>query len=271
MEYWVLWFIGIIITIGTRIAITYYLSQKPDTYNNNKVVRTIIISLVIICIVIVGGILVAKFIGNFANIDLSSFTMFENVSGFVSVGILTIIGAILTYIVGYFVLGLYMFDEQKKLQGLFKVVFILSIIGWSIPICHYNRNIETLTQDVIESKQERQLMYFCNIPVQEISGKISGSSFLGSGNVSGEITTSDNLPYWYLDQNGDGVFDSASAKTSKIVFIDDNQSPYVEIVVHSTQNITKNHNNGREKAETYKTWTEYTFYLPKTIMQYDLR
>lgn len=269
MEYWILWFIGIIITIGTRIAINC-LSRKPDTYNNNKAVRTIINSLIITCIVIVGGIIVAKFIGNFANVDLSSSTMFENVLGFVFGGILTIIGAILTYVVGYFVLELYWFEEQKKLQALFVVVFILSIIGWSIPICHYNRNIETFTQTIVESKQKRQLVYFCNIPVQEISGKISGSSFLGSGNVSGEITTSDNLPYWYLNQNGEGVFDSVSATSSKMVFIDDNQSPYVEIVVYSIQNITKNHNNGTEKTETDKTWTEYTFYVPKTIMQYNL-
>ena len=119
-------------------------------------------------------------------------------------------------------------------------------------------------------KQERQLLYFCNIPVQEISGTISGSSFVGTGSVSGEITTTENLPYWYLNQKGEGVYDSVSAKSSKIVFIEDNKLPYVEIISYATQTITINHRNGTEKIATDKTWTEHVFYLPKEIRQYKL-
>ena len=260
------WFIRIAIVIGTRIAINLF-SRNVDIYNNNnKAVKITINLLIIICIVIVGGKVVGKWIGNFANFDGSSATMIELILFIVFVGALTRIGAVITYVVVYFLLGLYYFERQ----WLFVVVFIVSIIGWSIPICQYNRNIETTTQTVVESQTERKLLYFCNIPVQKVSGEISGDFILGSGRISGEITTSDNLPYWYLNENGEGTFDSVLATASKIVFIDDNQSPYVEIVVYSTQIVSKNHNNGTEKITTDKTWTEYNFYLPKAIMQYNL-
>ena len=269
MEFWVLWFIGVVFVIGTRIAINK-LSRNVDVYNNNKIVQIVIHLLVIICIVLVGGIVVAKWIGNFANVDISSCTITHNVIGISIVSILTIIGAVLTYVVGFFVLGLYHFDDKRWLQICFVVVFVFSIIGWSIPICNYNRNIERTTETIVEQKQERQLLYFCNIPVQEISGTISGSSFIGTGSVSGEITTTENLPYWYLNQNGEGIYDSVSTTSSKIVFIEDNESPYVEVISYATQTITINNNNGTEKIATDKTWTEYVFYLPKAIMQYNL-
>lgn len=268
MEFWVLWFIGIVIVIGTRIAINK-LSRNVDVYNNNKIVQIVINLLVIICIVLVGGIIVAKWIGNFANVDMFSCSIAENVIGITIVGILTIIGAAITYVVGFAILGLYHFDK-RWLHICFVVVFVFSVIGWSIPICNYNRNIEKTTETIVEQKQERQLLYFCNIPVQEISGTISGSSFIGIGSVSGEITTTENLPYWYLNQNGEGIYDSVATTSSKIVFIEDNESPYVEVISYATQIITINNNNGTEKTATDKTWTEYVFYLPKAIMQYNL-
>lgn len=265
MEFWIIWLIGIAIVICTRIAISL-LSRHPNIYNN-KAIKITITLLIIICIVIVGGIAVGKWIGNFADFNCSDFTTAD----IVFAGATTVIAAVLTYGVGYWVLNLQYFKEEKWLQRLFVVVFIVSIIGWSIPICQYNRNIETTTQTVVKSQKKRKLLYFCNIPVQEISGTISGSSILGSGQISGQITTSDNLPYWYLDGNGEGAFDSVPATKSKIVFIDDNQSPYVEIVVYSTQKISKNNNNGTEKTTIEgTTWTEYKFYLPKAIMQYNL-
>lgn len=264
MEFWTIWFIGIAITIVTRIAITI-LGSNVNIYNN-KAVKIIINLLIVICISIVGGIIVGKWIGNFAFSGWSSFSM----SGFVFeisfMIITTIIGAIITYLAGYFILGLYHFYDQT----LYVIVFIASIICWSIPIWHYNQNIEYLNQTVIVSQEERQLLYFCNIPVQNVSGEISGSFILGAGNVSGEITTSNTLPYWYSNQNNEAIFDSASATDSKIIFIDDDEAPYIEIIVYSDQTVSKNHNNGTEKISVSKTWTKYNFYLPDSIMQYNL-
>ena len=152
------------------------------------------------------------------------------------------------------------------------LIIICIVIVGEIPIGKYiGTNFDywyttitpiTITQTVVESEERRELLYFCNIPVQNTSGTISRSR--------GTIQTTDNLTYWYLNENGEGTFDSALAENSNIVFLEESQSPYVEIVVYSTKIISKNHNNGTEETTTEKTWAEYKFYLPKTIMQYNL-
>ena len=113
------------------------------------------------------------------------------------------------------------------------LIIICIVIVGEIPIGKYiGTNFDywyttitpiTITQTVVESEERRELLYFCNIPVQNTSGTISRSR--------GTIQTTDNLTY-------------------KI--------------------ISKNHNNGTEETTTEKTWAEYKFYLPKTIMQYNL-
>ena len=123
MEFWIVWLIGIVVVIATRIAIN--ICQRDTytyTYEKSKIARIIINLLIIICIVIVGG-----------------------------------------------------------------------------------------------------------IPVQNTSGTISRSR--------GTIQTTDNLTYWYLNENGEGTFDSALAENSNIVFLEESQSPYVEIVVYFCTNI----------------------------------
>lgn len=259
MVFWILWGIGIIITIGTRIGICVFADEDGENWmeKKSKPVRVIMNLLVIICIILVGGIANGKWLGNFSSEDE------------IRVYILAaIFPAILTYVVGYFVLGLYHFKNRIS-QICFKVVFIISIIAWTIPICNYNRNIEKITE-TITSTQERNLLYFCNIPVQEISGKISGSSYLGSGKISGSISTSDELSYWYANKNNEGKYDSAPARNSKIVFISNEKKPYLEIISYCTYTKEINHNNGGEKTTTDKEWKEYIFYLPEVIMQYSL-
>lgn len=256
--------IGFVIVIVTRIAINM-LKRKDDVYNNNKIVQIVINLLVFTCIVFAGDI-AATWI--FGAVDMSYSTT-EDIIFIIFIALFQIFCAVIIYCAFFGILGLYHFDKPL-LHICFVVVFVLSIIGWSIPICNYNRNIEKTTEIIVEQIQERPLLYFCNIPVQEISGTISGSSFIGTGSVSGEITTTGNLPYWYLNQNGEGIYDSVSTTSSKIVFIEDNKSPYVEIISYTTQTITINNNNGTKKRVTDKTWTEYIFHLPKAIMQYKL-
>lgn len=262
MEFWVLWFIGIGITIVTRIAINVLCKVNDDrSVSNdicNKSIPTQIIMhiLAILCIVLVGGIAVAKFLGMFYDMPIWGFIL------------LAIIPAMLTYVVEYLILGLEHFGSGFS-KMLFVIVFIISIIGWTIPICNYNRNIEATTETTTVT-QERQLLYFCNIPVQEISGKISGSSFLGTGNISGSISTSNELSYWYANENNEGIYGSAAANSSKIVFINDEETPRLEIISYCTYTKTINHNNGVENTTTDKEWKEYIFYLPEAIMQYPL-
>lgn len=277
MEFWVLWWIGIGITIVTRIVINMitYCKDNKDSYgfrcsrcqqancnadicSKSPIVQIIMHILVIICIILVGGIAVGKFLGMFYE------------GGVISQVLFAIIPAALTYFVGWVVLGLYYFENNRS-QICFLVVFVISIVGWTASISKYNQNIEMLQETVIAEKQDRQLLYFCNIPVQEISGTVSGNVALGTGNISGNITTSNELSYWYANQDGEGKYDSAPANSSKIIFLEENEiSPYVEIVKYQVQNTKINHNNGKEEMAVNNEWVEYYFYLPKEIMQYSL-
>lgn len=262
MGFWELWFIGIGISIVTRIAIdglTVETFWKDNYYIEvrSKSTQAIMNVLVIICIILVGGIANGMWLG--------SCESEENVLAYI---LAAIIPACFTYVVGYSLLGLKHFSNPVS-HLIFVVVFIISIIGWTITICDYNRNIETITETTITT-EERKLLYFCNIPVQEISGQNSGSSFLGTGSISGKISTSNELSYWYANENNEGKYGSVNASISKIVFISNEEKPYLEIVSYSTYTKKLNHNNGKEDIKINKEWKEYIFYLPEAIMQYSL-
>ena len=126
--FWKLWWIGIAITIATRITINHLTCDGYTFIDELKKSTQILMHLlVIICINLVGGIAVAKFLGIFAGSDIG-------VLGYI---LAAIIPAILTYLVGFNVLGLNHFDNFGT-QLCFLVVFIVSIIGWTIPISKYN-------------------------------------------------------------------------------------------------------------------------------------
>ena len=259
MEFLILFLIGIAITIGTRIAISI-LTRDEDSHNNFYIegrsmpTRVILNILVIICIILVGGIANGLWLSNFVG----------------GVYILTaVFPAILTYIVVFFVLGLYHFSNLIS-HIVFLVVFIVSTIAWTISIDNYNQKIEATTETTLTSTEERKLLYFCNVPIQDISGNISGEHFLGTGNVAGSISTSSELPYWYINENNEGIFDRVDAKSTKIVFISDDEKPHLEIISYATHIKTINYNNGKESTKTNREWKEYIFYLPKAIMQYSL-
>mgnify|MGYP003421317054 CR=1 FL=1 len=50
----------------------------------------------------------------------------------------------------------------------------------------------------METKQH-ELIYFNNIPVQKVSGSVFGKFNFGSGNVSGQISTTDEISYFSKD------------------------------------------------------------------------
>lgn len=261
MEFWVLWFIGIAVTIGTAIAVRSITWYDDETIEENcgKPMQVFMNLLVIICIVLVGGIANAKFLGMWATSDIKIWT-------YILIGL---VPSILTYLVGYFVLKLYSFSNVFS-QICFILVFIISIVGWTIPISKYNRNIETTKETTVTSSEERNLVYFCNLPVQEVSGEISGASIIGIGGVSGDISTSNELPYWYANEKNECLFGTATASNSKIIFITDNEKPYLEIKNYCTYTKSINHNNGKEDSVTDKEWTEYIFHVPEAIMKYSL-
>ena len=140
---------------------------------------------------------------------------------------------VMTASIGYWILGLNEVERINEIRDLinripiiYACIFIIGTGIWAGIFNNYNNNIEHI-QETITIREERQLISFCNIPVQEISGSISGSFVLGTGSVHGDISTSNELPYWYMNENGEGKYDSAIANNSKIIFFNDNQKSYI--------------------------------------------
>lgn len=142
------------------------------------------------------------------------------------------------------------------------IVMIVSMALTYIPEYQYAKNF-TKETNVVEQKQDtRELIMFNEIPVQNISGYSS----IGIGS----IYTTDEITYWYLNEQNEGLYDTAIADNSKIVFISDEEKPVVEIIEKQEQLITKNNNDGTETVEVIKKTYEYVFYLPESLKQYNV-
>ena len=263
MIFWKLWVIALVITIITKITVC--LIKKSVTKNNDLIKKAIIfppkikIPLQIVCIIFVGGIPVANIFAAY----------YENLS-VIEILLLGIPVVMLAYM---FVVGILLgyFDIDVKLRVCFVLVLIISIIGWTILINNYNRrNIEDVTETSIERTVERKLLYFCNIPVQEITGEVSGNSSIFGGSVSGSIDTTHELTYWYVNENGRGLFDTAPSDSSEIEFIENGETPYVEILNYYQCTKRIDHYTDSETIYGENRWTQYVFHLPQTIMQYSL-
>lgn len=258
--YWTLWGIGWLLVIVTRIV----LCAVDDSIADKSVAYQITtITLMCLCISLVGGIANALWAGIFVQKD------YDIVTNIIGVIFIDILPAALTYVVGYFVLGLYK-EDRFWVHTIFVVTFIVSIVLWTIPIGNYNSNIEYKEETGISSTQEYDLYYFCNIPVQQVSGSMSGSSFFGTGSISGSISTSEELPYWYDNGSGEGVYNSVSADASKIIFIEDGETPFIRIITHYQKMIKVDNNVGKESVNKENTWVTYEFHLPREVMQYNI-
>ena len=267
MFFLILFLIGICLTIITRILINVFANELFVEEIRSLPLKILIYVLAIACIALVGGIAVANFLGTFVSSnDILLYIL------------IAIIPSFLTYTVGTGILGLYHFEKIAS-HICFILVFIISIICFTIPIVEYERNIQRLEEEiekveetVIESNETRDLLYFCNVPVQNVSGSIKGSFIIGNGTVSGKVKTSSELPYWYIDENNEGKYDSAIAADSKIIFIDEGEKPHIEIILYCTYTKKIDHNNGTEEIDSSskKRWKQNVFYLPKEVMQYSL-
>ena len=261
MIFWILWIIGVIITIITKHSLNKSLKDKYGWRDKcishlERETQIRLHLLVAVCFILVGGIAVAKFVGMF---------YWGPFWGQILIGI---IPAVLTYCAGYLILSLEDFDDKRS-QFCFVLVFIISIFGWTILINNYNRNIEYVTEVIVEQTEERKLLYFCNVPVQEVTGEVNGSSSILGGGASGSIDTTHELTYWYVNENGNGLFDTAPANSSEIEFLEEGDS-YVEILNYYQCEKRLDHNIGLGRIYEETRWTQYVFHLPKTIMKHTL-
>lgn len=267
------WIIGIVITCITKFLIMKTLEpfkKKKQTskwgeeiivlqefYMGNET-KMLLYLLIIVCIILVGGITVAQILS------------FINETFFFVKILIGIISAAIIYIVEYWILESYVFKDIRS-QLFFLFVFIISIFCWTTLINNYNQNIEERTEVSVEQTQERQLLYFCNVPVQEITGRVNGSFYVTlGGNISGSIDTTHELTYWYVSENSEVLFDKAPANYSVIKFLEEGETPYVELLYYCQCKKIINHNIDLETVCQENRWTKYIFHLPETIMQYTL-
>ena len=224
MPFWSLaLLVGCGISLGTLLAFWGIIFCKSDIKKQSRRKQVIIYVLVTICIILVGGILNGLCIAYFWAECIKDHSI-GNIICLIMFGLLPTMMIFL--LLGFLFYGIIWEEGNWKV---FVVVLIISSIVWSIPIVNYNQNIETTTETQIKSTQERKLLYFNNLPVQEITGEIHGSFTMGTGTVSGYISTSDEIPYWYLNEKNEGKYDSATAKNSKLLSISNGEEPYVKI------------------------------------------
>lgn len=258
MKFWIFLVLGAVCVIITRIIIHSNSIKKISDLKPGKQLLAIIFALV--AVNLVGGIIV----GDFCNMACISISEKE----LVLVGvILTIVGAGITYILGYWILGLYYFDK-KAFQVYFVIVFIASILLWTSEITKYRDNIITNTETVVVSETKRELIQFEGIYIQKASNQNdTDSKNKDSKNAEKDLTGDDKVSYWYINKKGEGQYNSVSAKSCKIKLISDNEIPYVKSVKKCKQTTTTNNNNGKESTEKEKEWKEYYFYVPESIFK----
>lgn len=144
-------------------------------------------------------------------------------------------------------------DISKDLKNECALLIVGTLIC-SVYVWYYNSRIEEAEQTVITQTEERTLLVFGNIPVQNVHGEFVG-----------EINTKDNIAYCYINENNKGVYDSAPTADSKINIIEKEEVPRLEIVHYCKQRVVTDRNNGNEYITTLKSWYEYNFYVPKEL------
>lgn len=242
MIFWIIWICGLILTVPIFIIYVRYSSDDiflikirlPKNYNTKKLQLLSIVSIIMLDALTITGMIYMTY-GSLSSII---FTIF------------------ITLVVFYdFYLKLQFF--YKKISKVILIIlFIISIVGWEGKFYIYDLNIEVVTETSTET-EERKLLSFDHVPIQDVSGYF--------GHYSGEITSMDEIPYWYLDDTTHkGLYDSAPATNSEIIFIQDNETSYLEIVISTTVTTEYNKNEGTQITLDEETSTKYKFYLPES-------
>lgn len=272
MEFWIFLILGICCVVATRVII--YCSGVEEISKLKSGKQLLLIVLAILAINFVGGVVVGSFcgfcLGENGQIVKSSDELVEVeliILSIVLKVILGLIATVLTYVTGYYILGLYHFDK-KHFQIYFIIVFLASILLWTSEAVKYDSNIITNTETVVVAESERELIQFEGIFVQkELNQNDTDSKNTDIENAKKDLTGDDKVSYWYINKKGEGQYNSVSAKSCKIKLISNNESPYVKTVKKCKQTTTTNNNNGKESTEKEKEWKEYYFYVPESIFK----
>lgn len=273
--------VGVILTAITSIWIWCFVREETfviDTVNAKvvqigrfKVKPTVILKyiylivlhlFVMFCISTVGGITDAKWITSIPIWEtVEDFTLFDYFISVMVSALLYVLPMFLTFVVGYLVMGLIKFEFDIS-HTIFFLTFLVSVFGWCHYLNDYNVNIEYVIEESQET-YERELVFFYDIPMQEISE----STLETSGQNSGYVFTVDEVPYVYLNEEGNGVWDFVPAEDSEIVFITEKGAPKLVIVTNISKEIKIDHNTDETSVVKEDYWNKYYFYLPRTLIQ----
>ena len=247
MIFWIIWICGLILTVMTfKIS-----SRCRDKFGENELLKEniskvqllSILSMVMFDTLTPIGIAYMFLIRQYATSPTGILVAFYSII-FITLGILVIV---------YHKLD---FFYKTISRVILKSSFVISIVGWIGIFYIYDLNIEVVTETFTET-EERELLSFNNIPIKDVSGHI--------GRFHGEITSTNEIPYWYLDVNtNDGLYDSAPPSDSRIKLIEDDETSYLEIVTSTTVTTEYNNYNGTQRTLNEETSEEYKFYLPQS-------
>ena len=268
--WWKLFLIGWVFVIITRVILgvsngDYYKDETNTLEKKSYFLQIVVHILMIISIIMVGGIFVGLFLGSWI---LNLNFQFIIVKIFLAI-ILGIIIGTLTYMFGYPFLGLYHI-ENKISQAIFIIVLIVSVIGWTIPISKYYKNVVTEEKTEIVKIEDYDLYYFCDISISNMKVEMEDSSVKEIVNTLKKILITDKVSYWYDNGKGEGLYNSVLAKDSKIIFAKDIEEPYIKIITYCDKTVKTDKNIGKEKIESQKQIIKYEFYLPESIKQYNI-
>ena len=218
--------------------------------------------LVMFCISTVGGITDAKWIMSVPIWEpIEEFTVIDYVVAVGATFMLYLIPMILTFAVGYGVMGLFKFHWETS-HVIFLLTFLFSVYGWCNYLDGYNANVEYVAE-MSQETYERELVFFYDIPMQQISDSIQETS----DQDSGYFFTADEVPYVYLNEAGNGQWDSVPSEDSEIVFFTEASKPKLVIVTNISKKIKVDHNTGETSVVDENYWNKYYFHLPRTLIQ----
>ena len=261
----IIWILGLLSAIAVGI------------YRRKKGAGIISDLIVLICDMVTGGTLLAGyFYESFYRQDPAMEWMNSFMLSMCMIVMLIGIPAALILLVGCAIAAAGTSKNPIAMYVVCGVMLLVSAYGWFNII---KQNDETLIiQTYVEEEviQEREVAYFSHIPntviQQDTSGKVFGLTLFGNGIVYGSIDTdfvrSDELTYWYVNEEGNSCIDYAPAKKTSIVPIAENEKPYMKVVKYiEWQNIEDEKSGEKVTKKTGETWIMYYFYIPEGYTQ----
>lgn len=253
MIFWFFWMIGIISTavllIITERRVDKFCDENCLQYEDICFEQLDTKTQVLLCMraviwnAIVVGIAISQFSGLFYD------------ETFLARMVISTLEIVMLYFWGIIYLQIKLCND-KKIHILIVIIFMLSIAIWTTLISnYYQRNVEEVTQKVIEQIERRELVDICDIPV---TGEKRGTS-------ERKTDIGDWLPYKYIDRYDKIQEDVAPASCISSRQKELMEPAYVEIISYHYYKEYTDYYTGQSWIMSEHSWKEYIFYLPNNL------